>query len=219
MAIKLIPPVGFMKSSDAASGSKSGRSKPAQEPEQKKRRKDTIFAQILSSGLPEDELSDERLIDEGVLRATAGSETTAWAITVTVYHLMQNPLVLKRAWNELSNVETPIGDVVASWPVLEKLPYLTAIIKEGLRLAGGVLSRLPRIYDKPIRYKQWIIPAGTPVAMTPHLILIDEKIFPNPRKFDPERWLDQSAENMGRQANVQADNIKTRQAYDRVWKG
>jgi cytochrome P450 len=39
--------------------------------------------------------------------------------------------------------------------------------------------------------KEWVIPAGTPVAMTPHLVLIDDNVFPEPRKFKPERWLDQ----------------------------
>jgi cytochrome P450 len=159
-----------------------------------KRRKDTIFAQILSTDLPEHEKSDQRLIDEGVLIATAGSETTAWAITITTYHLMNSSAILKRLRAELATVPIPQGDTVAPWTALEQLPYATAVVKEGLRLAGGMLSRLPRIYDKPIHYKQWTIPAGTPVAMTPHLVLIDEDIFPEPRKFDPERWLDQMHE-------------------------
>jgi cytochrome P450 len=159
-----------------------------------KRRKDTIFAQILSSDLPEEDLSDERLIDEGVLIATAGSETTSWALTITTYHLMKDPSILARMREELATVEIPPGDPVAPWPTLEQLPYLTAVIKEGLRMAGGMLSRLPRVYDKPIQYKEWIIPPGTPVAMTPHLVLFDESIFPEPHKFKPERWLDQMAE-------------------------
>jgi cytochrome P450 len=131
-----------------------------------KRRKDTIFAQILSSDLPESELSDQRLIDEGVLIATAGSETTAWAITIATYHIMRNPSVLAKMREESATVDIPEGDTVAPWTSLEKLPYLTAVIKEGVRMAGGMLSRLPRICDKPIQYKEWTIPAGTPVAMT-----------------------------------------------------
>ena len=108
---------------------------------------------------------------------------------------MSNPSVLARLRKELATAPlTEAGDPVASWTTLEQLPYLTAVLKEGLRLAGGMLSRLPRIYDKPITYKSWVIPAGTPVAMTPHLVLIDEHIFPNPRKFDPERWLDKAGE-------------------------
>lgn len=194
VAIKLVPPVGFMKSWMQRVGVQVQKIKSDPETmaviKTEKRRKDTIFAQILSSDLPEEELSDERLIDEGVLIATAGSETTAWAITITTYHIMKNPSVLAKMRAELATVPIPQGDAVAPWTALERLPYLTAVIKEGVRMAGGMLSRLPRIYDKPIQYKQWTIPAGTPVAMTPHLVLIDPTIFPNPRKFDPSRWLD-----------------------------
>jgi cytochrome P450 len=198
VAVKLVPPVGFMKSWMQRVGVQVQKIKADPETmhmiKADQRRKDTIFAQLLSSDLPEEELSDQRLIDEGVLIATAGSETTAWAITVTTYHLMKNPNILAKVRQELAGVEIPPGDPVAPWTSLEKLPYLTAVIKEGVRMAGGMLSRLPRVYDKPIQYKQWTIPAGTPVSMTPHLVLIDETIFPEPRKFEPERWLDQMAE-------------------------
>lgn len=203
VAVKLVPPVGFMKSWMQRVGIQVRKIK--EDPETMariqtdKRRKDTIFAQILSSDLLSgQEFSDQRLIDEGVLIATAGSETTAWAITIATYHVMRNPQVLKKLREELRTIsaEIPTGCTVPSWSALEKLPYLTAVVKEGTRLAGGMLSRLPRIYDQPIKYKEWIIPAGTPIAMTPHLVLIDEKIFPKPRKFDPERWLDRVDEGV-----------------------
>ena len=198
VAVKLVPPVGFMKSWMQRVGVQVRRIKEDEETmrmiKKETRRKDTIFAQILSSDLPEEELSDQRLIDEGVLIATAGSETTAWAITITTYHIMKNKEVLAKLRKELASTDIPTGCSVADWTSLEKLPYLTAVIKEGTRMAGGMLSRLPRIYDKPIQYKEWVIPAGTPVAMTPHLVLIDEKIFPEPKKFDPERWLDRANE-------------------------
>ena len=195
VAVALVPPVGFMKSWMQRVGVQVRKIKDDPETMQmiktEKRRKDTIFAQILSSDLPEEELSDQRLIDEGVLIATAGSETTSWAITITTYHLMKSPTILANMREELSKLTIPAGDPVAPWQTLEQQPYLTAVVKEGVRMAGGMLSRLPRIYNQPIHYKDWIIPAGTPVGMTPHLTLIDDGIFPEPRKFDPERWLDQ----------------------------
>lgn len=106
---------------------------------------------------------------------------------------MKSPDVLAKLRRELSRVEIPQGDPVAPWTALEQLPYFVAVVKEGVRMAGGMLSRLPRVYDKPIHYKEWTIPAYTPIAMTPHLVLIDEKIFPEPRVFVPERWLDEKA--------------------------
>jgi len=128
-------------------------------------------------------------VDEGTLIATAGSETTAWAMTITSYHLLRNPDVLAKLRVELESV-MPNSTDVPSWTALEKLPYLGAVIKEGLRMAGGMLSRLPRVTDEDITYKVFTIPAGTAVAMTPHLVLINSDIFPNPRAFRPERWLE-----------------------------
>jgi len=79
---------------------------------------------------------------------------------------------------------------------LANLPYLTGVIKEGLRLGCGVSSRLQRIPHEPLlfpdstKHRDWIIPAGTPVSMTSMLVHHDESIFPNSEKFQPERWED-----------------------------
>jgi hypothetical protein len=40
-----------------------------------------------------------------------------------------------------------------------------------------------------LRYDKWHIPAGTPVGMTIILIHTNEEIYPEPQKFDPERWM------------------------------
>ncbi|RMZ76268.1 hypothetical protein DV737_g4896, partial [Chaetothyriales sp. CBS 132003] len=135
---------------------------------------------LLSSHLPDTELSDERLIDEGVLIAAAASETTAWAITITTHHIMRKPAVLAQLHTRLQPITPSVRarEAVADWTVLEKLPYLTAAIKGGAPMAGGMLSRLPRIYNK---------------EGTRHLrqaLLIDEAVLREPRRFDPDRWLD-----------------------------
>ncbi len=78
--------------------------------------------------------------------------------------------------------------------ILENLPYLTGVIKEGLRLSYGVSTRLQRIPLEPLTFgdghRDWIIPAGTPVGMTSVLINQDESIFPDWREFKPERWIE-----------------------------
>lgn len=76
-------------------------------------------------------------------------------------------------------------------PQLEKLPYLHAIINEGLRLSYGIVSRLARIApDRVIEYGEWKIPPGTPVSMSSGLIHHDPNAFPQSNAFDPERWMD-----------------------------
>ena len=77
-----------------------------------------------------------------------------------------------------------------SLPELEKLPYLTAVIQEGLRLAGPVTHRISRQFpEKSLSYQGKLIPAGTTVSMTALLIHQNENIFPEPRVYKPERWL------------------------------
>jgi cytochrome P450 len=75
--------------------------------------------------------------------------------------------------------------------MLERLPYLTAVIMEGLRLGPGNATRMARIaHDRDLFYANWQIPAGTPVGMTTILMHMDEKLYPDPERFQPERWMD-----------------------------
>ena len=120
----------------------------------------------------------------------AGLETTAWALTTTSYHLIGNPPILKKLRTEL---QAAIPDPEANLDSLslERLPYLSACIQEGIRLSYGISARNPRISpDKSTKYRDWSIPAGTPVSMTIVDVHHDEHIFPDSRSFIPERWLD-----------------------------
>lgn len=79
-----------------------------------------------------------------------------------------------------------------SFAALENLPYLSAVVKESLRLCNPVTHRLSRIFpDKALRYQDYVIPPGSTVGMTSMLIHENERIFPEPYKFRPERWLEE----------------------------
>lgn len=88
---------------------------------------------------------------------------------------------------------------------LEQLPYLTAVIKEGLRLSSGISTRLQRIATEEtlvytakvpdtkresITEKQYIIRPGIPVSMTGLLIHHSPTYFEDPMEFRPQRWID-----------------------------
>lgn len=149
----------------------------------------TIFHELLQSNLPPQEKSLDRLGDEAQLMIGAGLETTAWALTTIFYHLTSNPPILKKLRAELEEVN-PDPMAVLSVIRLGKLPYLSACVQEGIRLSYGASSRSPRISPhKPTRYKDWVIPSGTPVSMTIVDVHHDEHVFPNSRVYIPERWL------------------------------
>ncbi len=63
-------------------------------------------------------------------------------------------------------------------------------------MAYGVSHRLQRSFpDRAITYGKYVIPPNTPVSMTSVLIHENPEIYPEPRKFNPERWLLRSPDN------------------------
>lgn len=130
------------------------------------------------------------MAQEAILLLGAGTHTTSWVLTVCAFHLLSQPLALQKLKSELA-VAIPDPSVPAPCSTLENLPYLTAVLKEGLRLAVGNTSRIPRISpDKTTMYKEFEIPAGTPISMSIPMMHQDERIFPDARKFQPERWIE-----------------------------
>ncbi|KAL4874994.1 cytochrome P450 [Aspergillus karnatakaensis] len=79
---------------------------------------------------------------------------------------------------------------------LEKLRYLDACIKEGLRMSSGSLKRTNRIFPTiSIQLGEWTIPRGTPIGMASHTLHMDPEVYPNPHAFIPERWLEEERKN------------------------
>ena len=81
----------------------------------------------------------------------------------------------------------------------EKLPYLGAVIQEGLRLSYGVAIRTARVAtEETLVYRgEWnkkpvecIVPPGYAIGMSAVITHHDESVFPNSDAFIPERWLD-----------------------------
>ncbi|KAK5292441.1 putative P450 monooxygenase [Cryomyces antarcticus] len=153
----------------------------------------TILHDLLqNSKLPSSELTVPRLKEEGFTLLGAGTVTTAWTLTTICYHILATPSILRRLRNELRGLysSSDPSSSALSWQTLEHLPYLSAVVAEGLRLSYGVSHRLQRVSpDTALRLGDAIIPPGTPVSMTQMQIHLDSAIFPSPHTFAPERWL------------------------------
>ncbi|KAI0159688.1 putative flavonoid 3-hydroxylase [Xylariaceae sp. FL1272] len=148
-----------------------------------------VFELCLSNeNLPLSEKTFDRVSQEAVLCIAAGGETTARSLTTATYYLLTHPEALSRVQEELAAV-MPNEDSRPSLTTLEHLEWLTAVIKESLRVMGLSTTRFPLVSKDPLCYKDWVIPAGTPVSMTVREILLDPEVFENPLEFRPERWL------------------------------
>lgn len=120
----------------------------------------TIFHDILESNLPPEEKELDRLWQEGQTVIGAGTETTAWTLSVIIYHVLANPDIHDRLQSELTDVFLDAGGS-PSFNRLETLPYLSAVVSEGLRLSFGVTTHLQRVSpDQPMMFKDWTIPPG-----------------------------------------------------------
>jgi len=159
----------------------------------------TIFHEILNSDLPEKEKSFDRLWQDGTVTVIAGTLTTAAALAEITFHLLRQPEDLRKLKEELATV-IPDSGVLPATSKLEQLPYLTAIIKEGLRISNGISTRLQRIAthetlvytdktnDK--KTKQYLLPPGIPLSCTGMLIHLSPLYFPEPMLFNPQRWIE-----------------------------
>ncbi|MCJ1289196.1 hypothetical protein MMC34_000728 [Xylographa carneopallida] len=151
--------------------------------------KPNAYHAILSSSLAPSEKEPNRLSQEILTLFVGGSATTARVMTRVAYHVTADREVFLRLRKELEEA-MPDPFTTPELEELERLQYLTAVVKEALRIATALMSRLPLISPhRPLEYADWVIPAGTPVSMTPSSVLMDPSIFRNPTAFAPTRWL------------------------------
>ncbi|KAL8947728.1 MAG: hypothetical protein Q9222_006024 [Ikaeria aurantiellina] len=156
----------------------------------------SIFHSILTSSLPKDEKTITRLTQEALSVISAASETTSSVLSRTIFHILSSPSINTRLVQELQNATRANAgpnteDDTLGWQMLESLPYLTAVIKEGLRVSVPVCGRLALVApDQDLQYGKWTIPRGTYISMSPGDALLHDTIYPEPKVFRPERWVE-----------------------------
>ncbi|KAK6081697.1 cytochrome P450 [Seiridium cupressi] len=151
----------------------------------------SIVHDILDSGLPPAEKTFYRVSTEVETIMFAGYETTASVLRLVFFHVFSDGEILARLRAEFAAASIPSEPGAVEASALEKLPYLASVIMEGLRLSPGIAARMQRIApDRDLFYDRWRIPAGTPVGMTSVLLHTDESLYPEPRRFNPDRWVD-----------------------------
>ncbi|KID94532.1 Cytochrome P450, partial [Metarhizium majus ARSEF 297] len=153
----------------------------------------SVFSTLLRGDLPPEEKSFQRLMDEGKSLMGAGSETTSWTLTLLMWYVMRDARILSKLREDLRDMPDGVAESsLLKW--LEQRRYLSAVVTEALRFDHGAIGRLPRIANEPLRYKDHVIPAGTPLSSTNYWVHMDETIFPDPATFSPERWLEAERE-------------------------
>lgn len=129
-------------------------------------------------------MTDAELRDELLTLVFAGYETTAAALTWALYWVHYLPDVQKKLLHELGSLgDNPDPSAIA------RLPYLTAVCQETLRLYPIALSAFARVVQKPIEVVGYQLKPGTIINVSIYLAHHREAVYPEPKRFKPERFL------------------------------
>lgn len=119
----------------------------------------------------------------------AGSDTTSSTLYGFVQAMVLFPEVAKKAQEELDRV---VGkDRLPEMSDEPNLQYIRGCVKESLRwMPTTVLGAVPHAVTKDDEYMGYHIPKGAGVLNNVYAIHMDAKRFPDPKRFDPDRYKD-----------------------------
>ncbi|MBC6434767.1 cytochrome P450, partial [Nostoc sp. HG1] len=130
-------------------------------------------------------MTDEELRDELMTLLVAGHETTATALAWALYWIHKIPSVRQKLLQELDS----LGDNPDPGTVF-KLPYLNAVCSETLRIYPVGMLTFPREVRTPISLEGYELEPGTVIYGSIYLTHQREDIYPEPKQFKPERFLE-----------------------------
>jgi len=167
-----------------------------------------MLASFIRHGLSGDELRSEAL--EQII---AGSDTTAGGIRGTMLHIMTNPLVYAKLQKEIDEAvergKAPAaGEGIITTAEAKTLPYLQAVIREGLRVFPPVVNIFSR--DVPsggdtvlVDGKPVFLPGGTSIGYSAYPIHHSKKIYGEDAKaFRPERWFEKDPARLANMTRI-----------------
>lgn len=150
---------------------------------------DLLLEKLNSSG--EQKLTDEEIREEVDTFMFEGHDTTAMALSWTLFLLGHHKDIQKKLQTEIdllySTGELDVDDGV-ELDQLKKLKYLDCVIKEALRLCPSV-PFIGRQTTKQFKLGNHEIPSGSVIFVLIYQLHRDSKIYPRPELFNPDRFL------------------------------
>ncbi len=129
-------------------------------------------------------MNDQKVRDQILTFFLAGHETIASAMMWTWYLLAENPGATKKLHAELDEA---LKGQLPSVNDLEKLSYARMVFAESMRVYPPVWI-IGRHALRDVSVNGWIIPKGSYIHVSQFLMHRDARYFPDPERFDPERW-------------------------------
>ena len=130
-------------------------------------------------------MTEAELLDQLMTLLVAGHETTATALAWAFYWVHKLPNVREKLLAELASLGDNPDPLAVS-----KLPYLSAVCSETLRLYPVLPLTLLRVANSPIKIMGYEFEANTMIAPCIYLTHHREDIYPEPTQFKPERFIE-----------------------------
>jgi cytochrome P450 len=141
---------------------------------------DDLLGRLVAAGLDDGEVRDQALVF-----LFAGSDTTATALTAALHLLGAHPEIQERAHDEVRGV---LEGSPAAAADLTELPYLTAVVKEALRLYPPAYATSRRLTGGDDEIDGTRIPDGADVGVYPWVTHRHPRHWDEPERFDPSRF-------------------------------
>lgn len=145
---------------------------------------DLLSLLAAASSADDGEFDATELREQVLIFLLAGHETTATSLGFSLHLLARHPEIQSRARAEIAAV---LGDRTPGAADLDRLPYLTRVLKEAMRLypAAPVMGRRSVAAAEVDGHT---IPAGADVILAPWVTHRHPDYWPDPERFDPDRF-------------------------------
>lgn len=143
---------------------------------------------------------DDDLVAQSMLFLLAGFSAVAHGISFLVLELTNNPNIQQRLYEEIATVAKTMKDKTITYEAMQQMKYLDMVVSEMLR-RWSIGAAQDRYVNKPYVLQN---SDGTNVQMNigdglwipNYAIHLDPVYFPDPEKFDPERFSDENKANI-----------------------
>ncbi len=132
-------------------------------------------------------LSDDELLAEATTLFIAGHETIAMTLAWTLFLLERHPHELSRVLDE---IEGTVGERAPTPADLPSMPVMERVIKESMRIIAAVPMLFLRACAAEAKLGDHVLPPKANVIVSPLAAHHDARVYPEPRRFLPDRWLD-----------------------------
>ncbi|ORY16932.1 cytochrome P450 [Clohesyomyces aquaticus] len=168
-------------------------------------RQHTDFIYYILNNESKKALTETEIVLNIALFISAGTDTTATALTGWTYFVATHKSVYARLTREIRSALKSPEDV--TWDKVKNLQYLEATLNEALRLFPPSPASQQRVVPRGgATVDGYYLPAGTTVAVSPWSATHSSLNFAEPDAFRPERWL----------SNADADSESNQFAGDRL---